>query len=189
MILARPKSFQYADNIAVVLSALVKTGYEDAALMQRLSVYTQELSPSRHALSPASAAKILHAFAVTRTRDLQLIAFISARLQDSVRPAARDGGGGLPMAPGNTHLGGVVPTADADEIRNTGGKTLAVPEVQIAPLLKILIPHPQQTGVLLIPGIAYGSMAGQAGAVINQSMDGLDRGKLQNGHEKAPVFG
>ena len=28
MILARPKSFQHADNIAVVLSALVKTGYE-----------------------------------------------------------------------------------------------------------------------------------------------------------------
>jgi hypothetical protein len=82
----------------------------------------------------------------------------------------------------------VSPTADADEIRNTGGKTLAVPEVQIAPLLKILIPHPEQAGVLLIPGIAHGAMAGQAGAVINQSMDGLNRGKLQNGHEKAPVF-
>ncbi len=100
MILARPKSFQHADNIAVVLSALVKTGYEDAALMERLSADTQELSPSRHALSPASAAKILHSFAVTRTRDLKLIAFISARLQDSVRPAAREGGGGMSRSDG-----------------------------------------------------------------------------------------
>ena len=81
------------------------------------------------------------------------------------------------------------PTADADEIRNTGGKTLAVPEIQIAPLLKLLIPHPKETGMLLIPGIAHGSMAGQAGAVVNQSMHGLDRGKLQNGHEETPVFG
>jgi hypothetical protein len=82
----------------------------------------------------------------------------------------------------------VSPTADADEIRDTGGKTLAMPEIQIAPLFKILIPNPQQTGVLLIPSIAHRAMAGQAGAVVNQSMDGLDRGKLQNGHEKAPVF-
>jgi hypothetical protein len=63
-----------------------------------------------------------------------------------------------------------------------------VPEIQVAPLLEILIPHPQQTGVLLIPGIAYGAMAGQAGAVVNQSVDGFDRGKLQNRHEKAPLF-
>jgi hypothetical protein len=63
-----------------------------------------------------------------------------------------------------------------------------VPEVQLPPLFKILIPHPQQAGMLLIPGIAHGSMAGQAGAVVNQSMNGLDRGKLQKGHEKTPVF-
>jgi hypothetical protein len=43
--------------------------------------------------------------------------------------------------------------------------------------------------MLLIPGIAHGSMAGQAGAVVNQSMNGLDRGKLQKGHKKTPVFG
>jgi hypothetical protein len=91
---------------------------------------------------------------------------------------------GDPLLP----LGTVSPSADADEIRDTGGKSLAVPEVQIAPLLKILIPNPQQAGMLLIPGIAHGSMAGQAGAVVNQSMNGLDRGKLQNGHEKTPVL-
>ena len=85
-------------------------------------------------------------------------------------------------------LGSVGPTADADQIRDTGGKSLAVPEVQLPPLFKILIPHPQQAGMLLIPGIAHGSMTGQAGAVVNQSMNGLDRGKLQNGHGETPVF-
>ena len=84
--------------------------------------------------------------------------------------------------------GTVGPTAEADEVRDTGGKSLTVPEIQLPPLFKILIPHPQQAGMLLIPGIAHGSMAGQAGAVVNQSMNGLDRGKLQNRHEKAPGF-
>jgi hypothetical protein len=82
----------------------------------------------------------------------------------------------------------VSPTAEADEVCNAGGKPLAVPEVQIAPFFQILIPHPQQAGVLLIPGIADSAMARQAGVVVDQSMNGLNRGKLHNGHLKAPVY-
>ena len=79
-------------------------------------------------------------------------------------------------------LGAVGRTAETDQICNAGGKALAVPEIQIAPLLEILIPHPQQAGVLLIPGIAHGTMARQAGAVVDQPMDCLDGGKLQHRH-------
>ena len=79
-------------------------------------------------------------------------------------------------------LGAVSPTAEADEVCNAGSKALAVPEVQIAPFFQILIPHPQQAGVLLIPGISHRTMARQAGVVVDQSMDGLDGGKLQQGH-------
>ena len=155
-------------------------------------------SRSGHAELPVSAI-----LAVEAVLPVLAVKAVLPRSTSGARRATLTGDTGqptLPLQPRRTSdatiagdsllpLGTVSPTADADEIRDTGGKTLAVPEVQLPPLLKILIPHPQQAGMLLIPGIAHGSMAGQAGAVVNQSMNGLDRGKLQKGHEKTPVFG
>jgi len=88
VIQSRQRPFGNCDNIACVLNALVKTGFRDAALMARLSQDAQQLGH----LSPAAAAKMLHAFAATRTHDEPLFKFIAARLTEPARAHGDDGG-------------------------------------------------------------------------------------------------
>ena len=42
--MSRQKGFQNAENIAVVLNAIAKTGFRDAPLMVQLSLYTQQVA-------------------------------------------------------------------------------------------------------------------------------------------------
>jgi hypothetical protein len=96
VVLGRDKGFQSGDNIAVVLNALVKTGYHTKSLpssrdlIRRLAADAEQLPPE--ALSVPAVAKILHALATTRTHSPALFAVLADRIKGGARGAANADG-------------------------------------------------------------------------------------------------
>jgi hypothetical protein len=57
-----------------------------------------------------------------------------------------------------------------------------MPQIQVSPRLEVVVPDPEQSSVFLVPGIADSALTRQAGTIVDQSMDGLDRRKISLGH-------
>ncbi|MFM7518968.1 MAG: hypothetical protein ACKO9B_00705 [Planctomycetota bacterium] len=75
---------------------------------------------------------------------------------------------------------------EPDEIRDAGCESLAAPEVQFALHALVVIPHPEQPGVLLVLGIPDRSFSRETLVVIDKSMNGLDGRELGNSHGAEP---